>query len=440
MAPITASHYKAAYHSYLFDWPDAVVVISGLTGYIGAYPTDAASLLASTYRNPSLVTPAFRERFPKLFEHLVFLPAHVDEGRIVCEALRQSRFKDKKPAFVLQLTEACNLRCQYCYQEKRPKFMSAAIATRAVDYILDHTGVNGDLTVTYFGGEPLLTFDRIRQIHGAILSAKPSTTFTIVTNGTLFDENMASFFHSTKKLTNVQLTVDGSRECHDALRIHPDGTGTYDEIRRVFPLLARACRNLLVRVNVTAENRVSLHTLLHDLDELALLHDLDNIHVYLAMAISHGYQVGVFSPISYDDFRRLRVEFAGMQSRVRCLSKLSKTFSFVGASCAAPYVEPAWIDAEGYLYDCQHLCGSTEKSAGHINGSHVTGSGPLGGPQLFFENLPHCSACRHKLFCGGPCPLQLTDGITRTERCGEEFSVLLRARLDEILETTLALR
>ncbi|MDD5110746.1 MAG: SPASM domain-containing protein [Patescibacteria group bacterium] len=155
--------------------------------------------------------------------------------------------------------------------------------------------------------------------------------------------------------------------------------------------------------------------------------------MYLARATPYGgYQVGEFTPASYDDFRSLRVEFAGMPSRVHRRSRLSRTCSIIGASCAAPYVEPAWIDTEGYLYDCQHLCGSSDKSLGHINGSHATGTGPLGSSQLFFENLPHCSACRHKLFCGGPCPSQLAGGVTRTELCNEGFRVLVRARLDEI--------
>lgn len=425
--------YKVAYHSYWFDWPDAVVVVSGLTGYIGAYPRSAAAALAAAYHDPALITPDFRAQFAELFEHFVFLPTNVDEDKIVSQVLHQSRCKDKKPAFVFQLTEACNLRCRYCYQVKRPKLMSAALADRAVEYILDRTRASNDLLVIYFGGEPLLAFDRIRQIHGAVLAAKPSATFSIVTNGTLFNGDMASFFHATKKLNNVQLSIDGCRDCHDTLRIHPDGTGSYDEIRRAVPLLARACQKLSVRVNVTNENRDSISALLYDLDELALHHNLDNVHVYLSRTIPHRYQLGEFSPISCDDFRCLRVEFAGMQNRVHRQSKLSRTFSFVGASCAAPYVAPAWIDTEGYLYDCQHLCGSPEKSVGHINGSHIRGSGPLNDPQFFFETLPRCSACRHKLFCGGPCPLQLADGITRTELCDEGFPVLLRARLDEML-------
>ncbi|MDD5110013.1 MAG: radical SAM protein, partial [Patescibacteria group bacterium] len=281
---MTELHYKTAQHSYLFEWPDAIVVVSGLTGYIGAYPTGTSSQLNAVYRDPSQITPAFRERFPELFEQLVFLPVNVDERRVVAEILRKSRCKHKKPAFVLQLTELCNLYCKYCYQEKHPKFMSAAMAERAIAYILGHADAADHLTVTYFGGEPLLAFERIRQIHTAVLSARPSARFTIITNGTLFDDAMASFFQSTKKLGSVQLTIDGDRVHHDALRCHRNGTGSYDEIRRALPALARSCENLSVRVNVTADNRDSIPNLLCDLDAISTHRGLENIHVYLARA------------------------------------------------------------------------------------------------------------------------------------------------------------
>jgi len=73
------------------------------------------------------------------------------------------------------------------------------------------------------------------------------------------------------------------------------------------------------------------------------------------------------------------------------------------------------------------------QAVGHIDGLYRAGEGPLSKTEFRFETLKHCAKCRHKLFCGGPCPLQISEGIVRTELCDDGFAVLLKGYLAELV-------
>ncbi|MFH1807732.1 MAG: radical SAM protein [Pseudomonadota bacterium] len=130
---------------------------------------------------------------------------------------------------VLHLTKSCNLRCRYCYAPSKIKeSMSLDTARKAIDLVLGMA--HGSACVAYFGGEPLLCFDAIRELTlYAEQQARPRGTamhFRLSTNGTLFTDDKLAFCRDHNILYAISL--DGDREANDAQRVLPDGSGSWE--------------------------------------------------------------------------------------------------------------------------------------------------------------------------------------------------------------------
>lgn len=142
---------------------------------------------------------------------------------------------------VLQLTEACNLQCSYCYYpEKSPAEMDENAMFAAIDFFAALARERNDpnLNVTFFGGEPLLKSemvysgdDYIRSKYGQFFRIKNG----INTNGTLLTADMADYL-STRNF-RVYYSLDGVQTSHDAQRCFHDGKGSWQIVRDNLKLL-----------------------------------------------------------------------------------------------------------------------------------------------------------------------------------------------------------
>jgi uncharacterized protein len=133
-----------------------------------------------------------------------------------------------RPVFLeLMLTEACNLRCEYCWEPKAAaRHMSSETALRAVDRLLANR--DDDLHIFFFGGEPLLRLDVMREVVGEVRRRGRKVHYSMTTNGTLLDEETAGFL-AESGITYL-LSLDGGREMHDRHRRTAAGEGTWDSV------------------------------------------------------------------------------------------------------------------------------------------------------------------------------------------------------------------
>ena len=128
----------------------------------------------------------------------------------------------------LCLTHNCNLRCRYCYAgDKVKKRMTYETACRALDFLYEESG--GECVITFFGGEPLLEFNLIKKIiNYAGTKYGEAFAFRMSTNGTLLNREKLEYL--AKHKVYFVLSIDGSREQHDAVRHYADNRGSYDTI------------------------------------------------------------------------------------------------------------------------------------------------------------------------------------------------------------------
>ena len=151
------------------------------------------------------------------------------------------RFKAKSgniiKALCLHVAHTCNLNCGYCFASQGNYhgdrgIMSFEVGKRALDFLVENSGNRTNLEVDFFGGEPLMNWDVVKQLVNYARSiekgAGKNFRFTLTTNGVLIDDDVIDF--ANKEMHNVVLSLDGRKEIHDAVRVDYAGNGSWDRI------------------------------------------------------------------------------------------------------------------------------------------------------------------------------------------------------------------
>jgi len=150
-------------------------------------------------------------------------------------------------ALCLHVSHTCNLTCDYCFAQAgryrgEEALMPFEVGRRALDYLLEHSGGHKNLEVDFFGGEPLLNWqvvkDLVRYAREKEREAGKRFRFTLTTNGVLIDDDVIAFCN--REMSNAVLSLDGRREVHDHLRRTVHGRGSYDLVVPKFQKFARA--------------------------------------------------------------------------------------------------------------------------------------------------------------------------------------------------------
>ena len=150
-------------------------------------------------------------------------------------------------ALCLHVSHACNLNCEYCFAAQgkyhgQSSLMSYEVGKQALDFLVANSGSRHNLEVDFFGGEPLMNFQVVKDLVAYARSIEKEKNknfrFTLTTNGMLIDDDVIDFCN--KECHNVVLSLDGRKEIHDAKRPTPSGKGSYDYIVPKFKKLVEA--------------------------------------------------------------------------------------------------------------------------------------------------------------------------------------------------------
>lgn len=168
-----------------------------------------------------------------------------DNFRINAGILKEKNSDIK--ALCLHVSHACDLTCSYCFAGQGrfngpSALMSLDVGKRAIDFLIENSGTRHNLEVDFFGGEPLLNFDVVKDIVKYARTREKETgknfRFTLTTNGMGIDDEVIDF--ANRECHNVVLSLDGRREIHDRERKTQGGKGSYDIIVPKFQKLVEA--------------------------------------------------------------------------------------------------------------------------------------------------------------------------------------------------------
>lgn len=170
---------------------------------------------------------------------------------------------DVVKALCLHIAHDCNLRCRYCFADEgeyhgKKALMSYETGKAALDFLIAHSGNRRNLEVDFFGGEPTLNFQVVKDLvaYGRAQEKlfDKKFRFTLTTNGVLLNDEIMEF--ANREMANVVLSIDGRKEVNDKMRPFGNGSGSYDLIVPKFQKLAesRNQTNYYVRGTFTHYN------------------------------------------------------------------------------------------------------------------------------------------------------------------------------------------
>ena len=158
-------------------------------------------------------------------------------------------FKQRKTvvkAMCLHIAHDCNLACKYCFAEEgeyhgRRALMSLEVGKKSLDFLIENSGKRVNLEVDFFGGEPLMNWDVVKELvkYGRSKEQEYNKKFrfTLTTNGVLLNDEIMEF--ANKEMANVVLSLDGRQEVNDSMRPFRNGKGSYELIVPKFQKLAK---------------------------------------------------------------------------------------------------------------------------------------------------------------------------------------------------------
>ena len=150
-------------------------------------------------------------------------------------------------ALCLHIAHTCNLNCSYCFASQGKyngdrAVMSFEVGKRALDFLIENSGTRRNLEVDFFGGEPLMNFQVVKDLVAYARSVEKKFNknfrFTLTTNGMLIDDDVIDFCN--RECHNVVLSLDGRKEVHDRYRVDYAGHGSWEKIVPKFRKLVEA--------------------------------------------------------------------------------------------------------------------------------------------------------------------------------------------------------
>ena len=187
----------------------------------------------------------------------------------------KARSGDVVKALCLHVAHTCNLNCAYCFASQgkysgERALMSFEVGRQALDFLIAHSGTRTNLEVDFFGGEPLMNWQVVKDLVAYARTQEgphgKRFRFTLTTNGVLIDDEVIDF--ANREMSNVVLSLDGRKEIHDRLRVDYAGRGSYDRIVPLFQKLveARGGKDYYMRGTFTHANPDFTRDLFHMAD------------------------------------------------------------------------------------------------------------------------------------------------------------------------------
>lgn len=319
-------------------------------------------------------------------------------------------------ALCLHVAHDCNLKCRYCFAEEgeyhgRRGLMSAEVGKAAIDFLIKHSGKRKNLEVDFFGGEPLMNFDVVKEIVAYAREREQQHNknfrFTLTTNGLLLNEEIEAYLNTN--MHNVVLSLDGRKAVHDKLRKTAAGQGSYDLILPKLQRMvqSRGQKDYYVRGTYTRHNPDFADDVLH-------LADLGFSQISLEPVV--GAETEDYS-IREEDLPHLFEEYESLAKLMLEREKQGQCFNFFhfmidlsGGPCVAKRLtgcgagtEYMAVTPEGDLYPCHQFTGIKEFKMGTVF-EGVCNSDlrqEFEGCNVYAKE--GCKNCFAKFYCSGGC-------------------------------------
>lgn len=344
----------------------------------------------------------------------------------------------------LHLSHDCNLRCRYCfanqgdYHGKREN-MPLSVALAAVDMLIEKSGGVRNLEMDFFGGEPLLNFDVLKQTvkYGRKKAAEAGKIFkfTCTTNGLLLDKEKSDFLN--EEMDNVVLSLDGRREVNDFARPAPNGAGSFDLILDNFRYFRsiRGSKSYFLRGTFTHFNTDFAKDVLFmrelGFDQLSV--EPVVLPAGSEMEIKDSDLPEIFAQYEYlaEQYVRLRKNpetwfgFFHFNIDLENGPCLKKRLKGCGAGCEYLAVVP-----DGGVYPCHQFAGEKEYLLGNVFDKRLDEAKRKKFASSNLLSKPDCGGCWAKYLCSGGCSANAVHFNNDINKPFEQACALMKKRTE----------
>ena len=316
----------------------------------------------------------------------------------------------------LNIAHDCNLRCEYCFAAKGDfgrgrMLMPFEVGRKAIDFLIEKSEGRHNLEVDFFGGEPLMNFDVVKQIvayaRGIEKEHNKNFRFTITTNGILLTDDKIDYIN--KEMSNCVLSIDGRKTVNDLLRVRVDGSGSYDAIVPKFQKLvaSRGDKDYYARGTFTKHNLDFTEDVLH-------MADLGFEQISVEPVVSDEK---LDYSIKEEDLPRVFEEYDRLSKVIIERRKAGKGFNFFhfmidlnqgpcaikrlrGCSCGNEYIA---VTPEGDIFPCHQFVGDDSFKMGNVLDGTFDESIKHTFALANIYSKPECKNCWAKFYCSGGC-------------------------------------
>ena len=322
---------------------------------------------------------------------------------------------DQLRTLTLMVNQTCNLACTYCYADGgeygSPGQMTAATAKRAVDWLIERSGPVRNLVLTFFGGEPLISFGLIKDVvayanRQGDFSGKVFS-FSTTTNGTLLSDEIIAFLKEHQ--FEVMVSLDGSKGVNDDQRPFKNGKGSYDTIVPKLRKLLAEMPETPARATITGaappdEIRQALHEIGFRKTGLgmasgtlfeSMAHEPRSVRSQGVVALLAQDTEDLLETIRQRDAERLKTLDSAILGQLAQFLAGNKSKHPCGAGRRL-----VAVSAQGDVSLCHRFVGTDDYTLGTIFEDNVTLPALNVSP---VEHLQPCSTCFAKYLCGGAC-------------------------------------
>lgn len=319
-------------------------------------------------------------------------------------------------ALCLHVAHTCNLNCSYCFASQGKyhgdrAIMSLEVGKRALDFLIENSGTRRNLEVDFFGGEPLMNFDVVKELVAYARAQEKihnkNFRFTLTTNGVLIDDDVIEF--ANKECSNVVLSLDGRKEIHDLTRVDYAGNGSYDKIVPKFKKLvdARGGQGYYMRGTFTHANPDFTKDIFH-------MADLGFTELSMEPVVSAPDDPAALTP---EDIEIVKEQYEILAKEMIKRKKEGRGFTFyhymldlTEGPCVYKRISGCGSGTEymavtpwGDLYPCHQFVGEEEYKLGDIWNGVTNDAVREDFRACNAYSREECKDCWAKLWCSGGC-------------------------------------
>lgn len=371
-----------------------------------------------------------KEELKELEEGGFLIQTNIDELKVLRYIYNTDKNNKEFLSITILPTLDCNCCCYYCFERENALRTKKNIVGNLLDieeelliFMESKIKETKNLSVAWFGGEPLLCFDDIEYFSSKIinLANKYGVTYTasLTTNG-YYLSFIPDIINRLKQchIASYQITLDGAPRDHNKIRcLKNDDAPTFDKMIEGIKLLYQNSFNISVRINVSKKNYKNLSELF-DIFENEGLKDLK---IYFGQLIDYSDNFHEELYFNQEEYAKVIEELYSLLRKRRFRYGLDDHYPINARSCIANRIDTAIIDCFGNIYKCRSQVGEFEKRIGNVCKLDDQTVDEAMREINWFEWSPfqynECRECVYLPLCMGGCPYSLYDDDDALPKC-----------------------